>query len=92
MVTMEVRVEMGVLLRQGKAIKAIARERNVSRNTVRKYVRTGAGQQATPRVGRTKNAMRLKTISVSGCAQRTRYGFQPQPCCRSCVHKAMQAS
>ena len=53
MVTMEVRVEIGVLARQGKAIKAIARELNVSRNTVRKYVRTGAGQQAKPRVGRT---------------------------------------
>ena len=43
--TIEVRVEMGILARQGKAIKAIARELNVSLSTLRQYLRNGTGKR-----------------------------------------------
>ena len=37
--SLETVVEIKVLARQGKSIKAIARELGVSRNTVRRYLR-----------------------------------------------------
>ena len=52
MITLEVSVEIRVLVRQGKGVRQIARELNVSRNTVRRYLRTGAKQAAKPRAGR----------------------------------------
>ena len=90
MVTLEVRVEIGVLSRQGKAIKAIARELNVSRNTVRKYVRNGAGQQAKARVGRIHKLDAFK----DDLRERVRaaHPLWLRPFCRSCAHKATQGS
>ena len=39
MLTQEILVEIHVLHRQGKSIRSIAKALNVSRNTVRKYLR-----------------------------------------------------
>jgi transposase len=53
MITQEQSVEVRVLARQGKSIKAIARELGVSRNTVRKYLRAEAALPSYgPRVPR----------------------------------------
>ncbi len=41
MLTLESRVEIAVLLRQGMSIRAIARQLNCSRRTVRRYIRMG---------------------------------------------------
>ena len=76
-------MEIRVLARQGKGVRQIARELNVSRNYA---------PVLTKRPNRVQDAyinrMRLKTFYPSGCAQRTRYGFLPLLCCRSCAHKA----
>jgi len=47
--SLETVVEIKVLARQGKSIKAIARELGVSRNTVRRYLRDDAGVGYGPR-------------------------------------------
>lgn len=47
--SLETVVEIEVLARQGKAIKAIARELGVSRNTVRRYLRDDVGVGYGPR-------------------------------------------
>jgi transposase len=39
MLTQEKAVEIRILARQGKSIRAIARELGISRNTVRRYLR-----------------------------------------------------
>jgi transposase len=39
MLTKEIFVDIKVLHKQGKSIRAIAKELDVSRNTVRKYIR-----------------------------------------------------
>lgn len=49
MLTQEQSVEIKVLARQGHGIKAIARELGLSRNTVRKYFRSGEQPRYTPR-------------------------------------------
>lgn len=49
MLTREEFVEINVLRRQGKSIKAISRELNVSRNTVRKYLRSESPPSASTR-------------------------------------------
>ncbi|NIG88656.1 MAG: helix-turn-helix domain-containing protein, partial [Serratia symbiotica] len=41
MLTLEARVEIAVLLRQGMSIRAIARHLPCSRQTVRRYIRMG---------------------------------------------------
>jgi transposase len=50
--SLEMVVEIRVLARQGKAIKQIARETGLSRNTVRKYLRTEASPAYGPRAPR----------------------------------------
>jgi len=52
MLTKEVIVEIRVLARQGKAVREIARELGLSRNTVRKYLRSQAEDERVPRVRR----------------------------------------
>lgn len=46
---LEMAVEIRVLARQGKSIKGLARDLGVSRNTVRKYLRSDAAPQYGPR-------------------------------------------
>jgi transposase len=46
MLTQEAYVEISVLARQGLSIRAIAREMNCSRNTVRRYLKRRAASQA----------------------------------------------
>lgn len=45
MLTQEQVVEIRILARQGKGIRAIAQELGVSRNTVRRYLREPASQR-----------------------------------------------
>lgn len=52
MYSLETVVEIGVLARQGKTIKQIVRETGLSRNTVRKYLRTQAPPTYGPRAPR----------------------------------------
>lgn len=52
MYSLETVVEIGVLARQGKTIKQIVRETGLSRNTVRKYLRTQAPLTYGPRAPR----------------------------------------
>ncbi len=47
-------MEIRVLARQGLGIRAISRELGLSRNTVRKYLRSCAEQDRAPRSGRTQ--------------------------------------
>lgn len=54
MLTKEVIVEIRVLARQGKAVREIARELGLSRNTVRKYLRSLAEEHRPPRAGRSQ--------------------------------------
>jgi transposase len=50
--TREEIVEIRVLARQGKGIREIAKESGLSRNTVRKYLRSCAEDERPPRAGR----------------------------------------
>ncbi len=50
--SLETIVEIRVLARQGKSIKAIQRELGVSRNTVRKYLRSDTEPAYGPRLPR----------------------------------------
>ncbi|GAB7129643.1 hypothetical protein JCM19000A_41510 [Silvimonas sp. JCM 19000] len=52
MLTTEVIVEIRILARQGKSIREIARATQLSRNTVRKYLRTHGQPARTPPAGR----------------------------------------
>lgn len=52
MYSVETMVEVKVLARQGKGIKAIARETGLSRNTVRKYLRSDTSPVYGPRAPR----------------------------------------
>jgi transposase len=50
--SLETIVEISVLARQGKSIKGIARDLGISRNTVRRYLRTGGPPNYGPRAPR----------------------------------------
>jgi transposase len=52
MLTQEQAVEIKVLVRQGAGIREIARQLGCSRNTVRRYLRAGAGARYGPRLPR----------------------------------------
>lgn len=54
MLTKEVIVEIRVLARQGKAVREIARELGLSRNTVRKYLRSLAEEHRPARAERSQ--------------------------------------
>ncbi|WP_306718056.1 helix-turn-helix domain-containing protein, partial [Klebsiella pneumoniae] len=51
MLTLEQAVTIQILHQQGQSIKAISRELGISRNTVRKYLRS----QVTPKYQRTQS-------------------------------------
>ncbi|MET3148398.1 UNVERIFIED_ORG: transposase [Xanthomonas axonopodis] len=49
MLTVEEQVEIKILARQGMSIREISRQLQVSRNTVRRYLRDVAAAQRQPR-------------------------------------------
>ena len=65
MLVAEEAVEIRVLRRQGKSIRAIARMLDVSRNTVRHYLRT-EGLPRYEREARPSKLDRYRTTSMKG--------------------------
>ncbi|EBH2700695.1 transposase, partial [Salmonella enterica] len=55
MLTLEQAVTIQILHQQGQSIKAISRELGISRNTVRKYLRS----QVTPKYQRTQSKVSI---------------------------------
>ena len=68
MLTQEKIVDIHVLHRQGKSIRAIARQLNVSRNTVRKYLRDASKTASYgPRPARTSKLEPYKASPYNTC-------------------------
>jgi hypothetical protein len=80
MLRLERYVEIQVLKRQGKSIRAISAELGVSRNTVRKYLRSAKKPKSKQRPERISKLEPFAITSASGSARRTRSGYRP-PCC-----------
>ena len=70
--SLETTLEIGVLARRGKAIRQIARERGIARNTVRKYLRCREIPRYGPRQPRLAKLDALKDylLERSGNAKR----------------------
>jgi transposase len=73
MLTQEQAVEVRVLKRQGKSIRAIARELGLSRVTVRRYLRKSGAQRYGPRALISQSTT---TVSPSQDAARLRRPLQ----------------
>ncbi len=76
MLTVEEQVEIKILARQGMSIREISRQLQVSRNTVRRYLRDVAAAQRQPRGVRPPK--RTGPTLSSAFAQRIRPGCQPR--------------
>src|SRR5260364_232173 len=97
MLSIEEQVEIKVLARQGMSIREISRQLQVSRNTVRHYLRDITATQRTPRKRRRHKLDPYRGISKSGYVRRIRLGCRRRCCversnywamkgeCRACV-------
>jgi transposase len=75
-------VEIRVLRRQGKSIREIARMLDVSRNTVRRYLRI----EGLPQYEREARPSKLDPTSITSRKEQRppgRTGFRQQCCCAS---------
>jgi transposase len=82
MLVVERAVEIRVLRRQGKSVRAIARMLDVSRNTVRRYLR-GGGLPHYERGARPSKLDQYKQYIAERVKAARRSGFQRRCCCAS---------
>jgi transposase len=91
MLVAEEAVEIRVLRRQGKSIREIARMLNVSRNTVRRYLR-GEGLPRYTREARPSKLDRYKQYLAERVRPPRRNGFRRRCCCASLKRSAIRAA
>ena len=86
-------LEIRLLAKRGKGLRAIAREVGVSRNTVRRYLRDGDAERYRPRPRRPgKLAAFLMTTLPSDLRRRRPTGLLGRYCCESFESAAILAA
>ena len=92
MLILERCMEIRILRKQGKSLRAIAGEVGVSVNTVRKYLTDDQVSRHKRRAAKASKLEPFMGFCASGSKRRSRTGFRPRCCAGKCASRGLPAA